>query len=56
MDNRKDKKAFVRVDGSGRDVGGSLVLRLNKPKNGKWREVPAYLCCLPTTSTTTTIP
>ena len=47
-------KAFVRFDGSGRIVAGSLILRKNKPKVGKWKEIPAYECCNPTTSTTTT--
>lgn len=52
--NRKDLKAYVRYDGSGRVVAGSLVLRRNMPKVGKWKEVPAYECCEPTTTTTTT--
>jgi hypothetical protein len=47
-------KAFVRFDGSGRIVAGSLILRRNKPKVGKWVEIPAYECCNPTTTTTTT--
>ena len=52
--NRKDLKAFVRYDGSGRVVPGSLVLRRSMPKVGKWKEVDAYECCAPTTTTTTT--
>ena len=51
--NRKDLKAYVRYDGSGRVVAGSLVLRRQKPKVGKWVEIPAYECCNPTTTTTT---
>jgi hypothetical protein len=47
-------KAYVRFDGSGRIVAGSLILRRNKPKVGKWVEIPAYECCNPTTTTTTT--
>jgi len=47
-------KAFVRFDGSGRIVAGSLILRRKKPKVGKWVEIPAYECCNPTTTTTTT--
>ena len=47
-------KAFVRFDGSGRIVAGSLILRRNKPKVGNWVEIPAYECCNPTTTTTTT--
>jgi hypothetical protein len=48
-------KAYVRFDGSGRIVAGSLILRRNKPKVGKWVEIPAYECCNPTTTTTTTV-
>ena len=52
--NSRPLKAFVRYDGSGRIVAGSLILRKNKPKVGKWKEISAYECCNPTTSTTTT--
>lgn len=52
--NSRPLKAYVRFDGSGRIVAGSLILRKNKPKVGKWKEIPAYECCNPTTSTTTT--
>jgi hypothetical protein len=53
---QRDLKAFVRYDGSGRVVAGSLILRKNKPKVGRWQEIPAYECCnyIPTTTTTTT--
>jgi hypothetical protein len=47
-------KAYVRFDGSGRIVAGSLILRRKIPKVGKWVEIPAYECCNPTTTTTTT--
>jgi hypothetical protein len=53
--SKKDLKAFVRIDGSGRVVAGSLILRKSKPKVGKWHEIPAYECCNPTTTTTTTV-
>ena len=55
MANQRDLKAFVRYDGSGRVVAGSLILRKNKPKVGRWEEIPAYECCnyVPTTTTTT---
>jgi hypothetical protein len=58
MSNQRNLKAFVRFDGSGRVVAGSLVLRKNKPKNGNWQEIVAYECCnyVPTTTTTTTAP
>ena len=47
-------KSFVRFDGQGRVVAGSLIFRRKMPKVGKWIEIPAYLCCNPTTTTTTT--
>jgi hypothetical protein len=54
MSNKKELKAFVRFDGSGRVVAGSLILRKQKPKVGKWQEITAYECCNQTTTTTTT--
>jgi hypothetical protein len=55
MANQRNLKAFVRFDGSGRIVAGSLVLRKNKPKVGRWYEIPAYQCCndVPTVLTDT---
>ena len=53
MSNQRNLKAFVRFDGSGRVVAGSLILRRSKPKVGKWQEITAYECCntiLPTTT------
>ena len=47
-------KAYIRIDGSGRDVPSSLIYRKNKPTVGKWREVNSYECCITPTSTTTT--
>jgi hypothetical protein len=55
----KRLRAFVRYDGSGRIVPGSLILRRKMPKVGKWKEIAAYECCNPvytTTSTTTSSP
>ena len=43
--NKRDLKAYSRFDGTGRIVPGSTVLRRNKPKVGKWKEVQAYECC-----------
>lgn len=51
--NKRDLRAFVRYDGAGRVVSGSMVYRKNKPKVGNWVEISAYECC-PTTTTTTT--
>lgn len=52
--SRRDLKAYVRFDGSGRVVPGSLILRRKMPKVGKWKEITAYECCNPTTTSTTT--
>ena len=52
--NKKDLKAFARLDGQGRVVSGSLILRKSKPKVGKWIEIAAYECCNYTSTTTTT--
>lgn len=54
--NQKKLKAFVRYDGSGRVVASSLILRKNKPRVGRWYEIPEYLCCngVPSSTTTTT--
>lgn len=51
--NKRDLRAYVRIDGSGRVVAGSLVLRRKKPKVGKWMEIQTYECCDGTTTTTT---
>ncbi len=47
-------KAYVRYDGTGRVIAGSLILQRSKPKVGNWKEIPANECCNPTTTTTTT--
>jgi len=54
MSNKRELKAFMRYDGSGRLVSSSLIWRKNKPKVGKWVEISGYECCNPTTTTTTT--
>jgi hypothetical protein len=46
----KNLKAYVRYDGSGRVVPGSLILRKQKPKVGKWTEIQGYECCNPNTT------
>lgn len=45
--NKKDLKAFVRYDGTGRVVSSSLILARNKPKVGNWGRIQAYECCDP---------
>lgn len=42
---KKDLKAYVRYDGSGRVIPGSLILNRFKPKVGNWKETNASLCC-----------
>lgn len=46
-ENKKDLKSFMRVDGQGRVIAGSNVLRKNKPKIGKWIQIQTYVCCDP---------
>ena len=48
-------KAYVRYDGTGRVIAGSLILQRFKPKVGNWVEIDANECCnyVPTTTTTT---
>lgn len=53
MNNKRELKLFVRIDGSGRTVSGSGIYRKNKPKVGNWIEIQANECCQTTTSTTT---
>lgn len=45
MSNKRINKAYVRYDGSGRVIPGSLILNRFKPKVGNWSETPAYECC-----------
>jgi hypothetical protein len=55
MANSNNKlKAYVRYDGTGRVIAGSLILQRFKPKVGNWQEIDANECCNPTTTTTTT--
>lgn len=43
-------EAFARVDGSGRIVPGSMVLRKKMPSSGKWVALSTYQCCSSTTT------
>lgn len=47
-------KAYVRYDGDGRVIAGSLILQRFKPKVGNWNEIDANECCNDITTTTTT--
>lgn len=49
---RNRLKAWIRYDGAGRVVPGGPILSARKPKVGNWEEIPANLCCNPTTTTT----
>jgi hypothetical protein len=40
-------KAYVRFDGTGRVIAGSLILQRSKPKVGNWKRIQAYECCDP---------
>lgn len=53
MANQRNLKAYVRYDGSGRIVAGSLILRKQQPKVGTWQQVQGYQCCNDATLTTT---
>lgn len=44
---KKDLKAYVRYDGTGRVIPGSLILNRFKPKVGNWTEINSSLCCNP---------
>jgi hypothetical protein len=55
MANSNNKlKAYIRYDGTGRVIAGSLILQRFKPKVGNWQEIDANECCNYTTTTTTT--
>lgn len=48
MATSKKLNAYVRYDGTGRVVAGSLILQRKKPKDGNWKQINAYECCSPT--------
>ena len=45
MGNLRDLKAFVRYDGSGRVVAGSLIFRKKKPTIGNFQQIQSFKCC-----------
>lgn len=45
MASNNKLKAYVRFDGSGRIVPGSLILQKSKPKVGNWKQIRANECC-----------
>ena len=45
MGSNQNLKAYVRYDGSGRVVAGSLILRRQKPKVGNWQQIQKNQCC-----------
>lgn len=44
--SKRDLTGYVRYDGSGRVVAGSLILRKKMPKVGRWKAVDTYDCCV----------
>jgi hypothetical protein len=46
MENNGKLKAYIRYDGSGRIIPGSLILNRFKPKVGNWKETPSNECCV----------
>lgn len=56
MANNNKLKAYIRYDGTGRVIAGSLILQRSKPKVGNWQEIDANECCnyVPGSTTTTT--
>lgn len=55
IDRKREKKGFMRLDGSGRAVPSSLILRKKMPKVGRWMEVDVDQCCGTITTTTTVL-
>jgi hypothetical protein len=53
MGNLRDLKAFVRYDGSGRVVAGSLIFRKKKPTIGNFQQIQSFKCCNDVTLTYT---
>ena len=47
MSNKRINKAYIRYDGTGRVIPGSLILNRFKPAVGNWSEIAAYECCNP---------
>ena len=45
MSNNKTLQAYVRYDGTGRIIPGSLILSRLKPKVGNWQPTQTYECC-----------
>lgn len=45
--NKRDLRAYVRYDGTGRVIPGSLILSRLKPKVGNWKPITTYTCCDP---------
>jgi uncharacterized protein YneR len=53
MANNNKLKAYVRYDGTGRVIAGSLILQKSKPKVGNWQEIDANECCNDVSTTLT---
>lgn len=48
------KKYYIRLDGSGRKIPGSGVIRNKKPSIGRWVEEDVETCCVPAVLVTAT--
>jgi hypothetical protein len=42
-------KLFIRLDGNGQAIPGSVVERLKQPRQGRWKEIISDACCDGTT-------
>ena len=47
MAKNNNLKAYVRYDGTGRIIPGSLILNRFEPAVGNWQEIDANECCNP---------
>jgi hypothetical protein len=47
MAKNNNLKAYVRYDGTGRVIPGSLILNRFKPAVGNWKEINSTECCTP---------
>ena len=50
----KRLRAFVRIDGQGFVIPGSLIFRTRTPVTGRWLEIQADQCCTTTSTSSTT--
>lgn len=51
---QNNMKTWIHVDGTGKTVPGMTIRRKNKPKVGRWIEIPTNTCCDPSVAVTAT--